>query len=555
MLGFPVSMGPGAEDEDAGLHPGEKVGEYDIVGKLGEGGMGTVWAGVHPVIGKRVAVKVLNSGLSRDAKMVQRFIQEARAVNQIGHRNIVDIFAFGQLASKNGGAGRHYFVMEHLLGIGLKARLAQPDPVSYEEGFNLLAEVCDALSAAHAEGIVHRDLKPDNIFITESKNGDRTVKLLDFGIAKLLLADEAVAQTRTGQPMGTPLYMSPEQCLGKNVDRRTDVYSLGVIMFEMFTGQLPFPGPTYIETVNGHLQTPPPRPTAFADVPDALEALILSCLEKDANRRPQSIAEVRAPILQLAASFGIEIGKRKSGPYLRSATPTPTRRPRATTTAPTPPARKRLPPAVIYLLVAVLTASLATVGVLLLRPRGPVAAPAAAPVALQVVTTPPGATVTIDGKGEALLTPSLYQVPRAPAYEVRVELADYAPETRTVLVAADRREQALQLTLTPLKPATGRLNAHTNVKRPTWLLDGRPIADGAERLEVELLPGRHELRVEAKGYEPYHEPFELHANEIFAPNWTLSPLAKPGHTKKAPAAPAPAPARPKPADDDSWPPK
>src|SRR5262249_20889468 len=150
---------------------------------LGKGGMGVVFAGVQPVIGKKVAIKVLNEELSRDSQMVHRFIQEARAVNQIGHRNIVDIFSFGQLPT-----GQQYFVMEHIPGETLASRIESPPMPTFEEAFAILMEVCDALVAAHGEGIVHRDLKPDNIYLATIKGGTRQVKILDFGIAKLLNA-------------------------------------------------------------------------------------------------------------------------------------------------------------------------------------------------------------------------------------------------------------------------------------------------------------------------------------------------------------------------------
>ncbi|MCU1277446.1 MAG: pkn9, partial [bacterium] len=281
------------------LAPGAQIGEYVLTEKIGEGGMGVVWGGVHPVIGKRVAIKLLNPGLSQDATIVQRFLQEARAVNQIGHRNIVDIFAFGQLPS-----GRHYFVMEYLKGDSLKTRLSQEPPLSQATACTVLAEVADALAAAHAQEIVHRDLKPDNIFLCES-DGPPLVKLLDFGIAKLLRrVDDGLGQTRTGSPIGTPYYMSPEQCRSKGVDGRTDLYAMGVIMFEIFTGKLPFAGASYIDTVNAHIGSTPPLPTDFAPLPVALESMILRCLEKDPDHRPQHADELRTFLRDLATTIG-----------------------------------------------------------------------------------------------------------------------------------------------------------------------------------------------------------------------------------------------------------
>ena len=248
-----VQVAPSVE-----IEAGDVIGEYHVIGRIGEGGMGTVFAGIHPVIGKKVAIKVLNAALSHDQEIVDRFAQEARAVNQIAHRNIVDIFAFGQLPT-----GRHYCVMEFLEGRSLRARLSRPPALTHPEVFTLLGDVLDALAAAHAEGIVHRDLKPDNVFLVEDKSGGFRTKLLDFGVAKLLRRPSEIGRTRTGAPLGTPFYMSPEQCRNRAIDVRTDIYAIGVIMFEVFTGQLPFPGPEYIDTVNGHLSRQPPRPSAL----------------------------------------------------------------------------------------------------------------------------------------------------------------------------------------------------------------------------------------------------------------------------------------------------
>jgi serine/threonine-protein kinase len=253
---------PADPEGDTGLGPGTRVGEYVIEKQIGEGGMGLVFAAVHPVIGKHVAIKVLNPSLAGDATSVQRFIQEARAVNQIGHRNIVDIFGFGELPS-----GRHYFVMELLKGQSLKQRLASP--LGDAEAFAVLGEICDALGAAHAAGVVHRDLKPDNIFISDESR----VKLLDFGIAKLT-ENPAVLSTQAGQPMGTPRYMSPEQRLGRPIDLRTDLYALGVMMFEIFGSR---------------------------DQAIGLGTLIHACLAEDPSARPESAAEIRARLDELAA--------------------------------------------------------------------------------------------------------------------------------------------------------------------------------------------------------------------------------------------------------------
>jgi serine/threonine protein kinase len=559
---------PSAPPDD--LPTGMQIGEYQVTGKLGEGGMGTVFSGVHPVIGKKVAIKVLNAGLSQDQSIVQRFVQEARSVNQIGHRNIVDIFAFGQLSAEHGS--RQYFVMEFLPGKSLKQRLDET-PLPYGDSFHILGEVTDALSAAHAEGIVHRDLKPDNIFLAENKHGAKTVKLLDFGIAKLLRSEEGagpVHQTRTGVPMGTPLFMSPEQCLGKPVDARTDVYSLGVIMFEIFTGRLPFPGPSYIETVNGHISQPPPNPMELADIPEALAALILHCMAKDAANRPQTIDEVRTALSQIAGDLGADLNRRTSGSHASISGATPVRRtpvPRSGEIA----VKKGPSPALVYALVALGVGGVGTVAAVVLRPKPHAKVEAVAPVAkvkLQVVTDPTGARVTIDGEQQTLLTPYTYEVPRGSKLKVHVELKDYAPQDQDVPFTDGQNEQSIRVALQPLKLPGGQLRVRLNTKKASWTLDGKPAGNGSGLLEVaDLAPGQHKVRAEAKGFDVKEDMIEIQSRQFSTTDWNLTPASsghhhpdpktKPATTTAAKPPAAAAPSKP-PADDDNatsgWPP-
>jgi serine/threonine-protein kinase len=267
------------------LSEGVKIGEYRVEKMLGEGGMGQVYAAKQPVIGKRVAVKILKAAFSNDAELVRRFLGEARAVNKIGHPNIIDIFSFGQLPD-----GRQYFVMEFLEGETLGERIAR-EPLEPEEAKRLLIQACNALEAAHRERVVHRDLKPDNLWIARPKHGASFIKVLDFGIAKLI-ETEMVNVTQTGVTMGTPMYMSPEQCIGQNVDHRTDIYAMGAMLYQIFAGRLPFDGRTFAEVVAQQLTAVPAPPSQFRPMPAKLEQLILACLEKDAGKRPQTAAEL-----------------------------------------------------------------------------------------------------------------------------------------------------------------------------------------------------------------------------------------------------------------------
>jgi len=274
--------GPPAVD----LPEGMEVGEYRVLRKIGEGGMGAVYAAVHPVIGKRVAIKVLAPHIAKHPELVRRFVDEARAVNKIGHPNIVDIFSFGWLPDQ-----RHYFAMEYLEGQNLADRM-KAGPIATDEARRLLGQICSALEAAHQTGIVHRDLKPDNIWVAQPRHGESFAKLIDFGIAKLLGDGDAGAHTVTGAIMGTPAYMAPEQCRGVGVGPRADVYALGVILYEMFTGRTPFQG-SFVELITQHLSDTPPPPSRHAPIAPALERLILSCMEKDPEKRPASPAMLR----------------------------------------------------------------------------------------------------------------------------------------------------------------------------------------------------------------------------------------------------------------------
>ncbi|HTL31966.1 MAG TPA: serine/threonine-protein kinase, partial [Kofleriaceae bacterium] len=204
--------------QDPALAPGTMVGEYRIEQIVGEGGMGQVYGAVHPVIGKRAAIKVLLPEICRSAQMVERFVMEARAVNQIGHPNIVDVFAFGSLPD-----GRQYMVMEWLRGQSLSDRLRR-GMMTIPEACDVLSAIAAALDAAHEKGIVHRDLKPHNVFLVEVRGQKPLTKLLDFGLVKLTDTgeDHRVERTRAGALLGTPAYMSPEQALGKGVDTRSD---------------------------------------------------------------------------------------------------------------------------------------------------------------------------------------------------------------------------------------------------------------------------------------------------------------------------------------------
>jgi serine/threonine-protein kinase len=274
---------------------GEAVGSYRIIGKLGEGGMGMVYLAEHPLIGRKAAVKVLRPEFSRDPDIVNRFFNEARATTLIKHPGIVDIFDFGHHAG-----GSAFIIMEYLDGESLAARLDRESPMAPELVVDLSKQLAHALHAAHQKSIVHRDLKPDNVHLVSAPElpyGVRT-KLLDFGIAKLASDGTGSMRTRTGAMMGTPTYMSPEQCRGAgHVDHRSDIYSLGCMMYEMLAGRPPFAGEGPGDIIAAHIYaTPPALSSLNPSLPAALVAIVERMLVKNPEQRLANMSEVLAQL-------------------------------------------------------------------------------------------------------------------------------------------------------------------------------------------------------------------------------------------------------------------
>ncbi len=273
---------------------GSPISEYVIQERIGAGGMGIVYRAVQPLIGKQVAIKVLREGLGDAKELVPRLLVEARVVNAIKHRGVIDIFGFGELPD-----GRPYVVMELLQGSSLSAFIRKRKRVSPQEVAVILDEMLSALGAAHREGVVHRDLKPGNVFLVENPEGTHSVKLLDFGIAKVKEFQPSRRLTQEGSILGTPEYMAPEQIRGEKVGPAADLYAVGVIAFQMLSGRLPFIG-TQSRVIVAQVDDSPPTLSSLApDVPRALEKIVMRLLAKQPAKRYASAEAVRRELSAL----------------------------------------------------------------------------------------------------------------------------------------------------------------------------------------------------------------------------------------------------------------
>ena len=280
---------PAADGAEASLVGEVLDGRYKVVKKLGEGGMGEVYAAEHIHIEKKVAIKLLRPEIVSNQEAVTRFRQEARSASSIGHRNIIGIDDFGQLKD-----GRIYLCMELLAGAPLNDMIKDPLPV--DRLLNILIQTGHGLAAAHAKNIIHRDMKPENIFVTHGPNGEDIPKLLDFGIAKVAGQDGQNNLTRTGTIFGTPFYMAPEQAMGQGVDGRVDIYAMGVICYEVFSGSLPFQGESFMGILTQHITTEPEpvaqrAAKAGRTLPAGLAEVIAKAMAKDPDKRYRTMDE------------------------------------------------------------------------------------------------------------------------------------------------------------------------------------------------------------------------------------------------------------------------
>jgi len=273
---------------------GQVIGNYRVLQQIGTGGMGAVYLAEHPQIGKKVALKVIHKELAHNREVVGRFFNEARSVNRIGNEHIVEVHDFGQSPD-----GYNYFIMEYLEGRTLAPVLTAERYLSVQRGLHVAAQIADALGAAHTAGIIHRDLKPDNIMLVMRLGDPDFVKILDFGLAKMFADGMMSNLTAVGVVLGTPQYMSPEACESKrDVDHRTDIYAVGILLFQMLCGQLPFDGQSMGEVLVKQVMHAPPAPRGInPHIPPSVEQIILRCLTKAPDARFPTMMALRDALL------------------------------------------------------------------------------------------------------------------------------------------------------------------------------------------------------------------------------------------------------------------
>jgi serine/threonine-protein kinase len=286
--------------------------KYYVEERLGSGGMGKVYRARHLSMDRPVAIKFLHRRFSEDEAARTRLLTEARAAVALRHPNAISVTDFGQTSE-----GWVYIVMELLEGRTLREIVSREAPLETARATSIMLQASDAVAAAHQAGIIHRDLKPSNILITQSADQPAVVKVLDFGIAKFFAGngDDENAMDQSNTVIGTPRYMSPEQHNGSELTPATDVYSLGVILYEMLTGMVPFSGSTPAEIAEKHINNPPHSPReVVAAIPEEVERVVLHALEKQPSDRPPNAAEFRRELLETAERLGLEHHAIKSAP-------------------------------------------------------------------------------------------------------------------------------------------------------------------------------------------------------------------------------------------------
>jgi serine/threonine-protein kinase len=452
---------------------GHTIGErYRLKSLLGVGGMGQVFVAENLAIGAEVAVKLLKPELIASKLFRQRFQKEAEAIGSINHQNVARLFDLVV-------GDPTFLVMEYVQGPTLYQLIENEKRLDYHRALRIASRLCWGLHAAHERGIVHRDLKPANIIIASDPEGGDQPKIIDFGLAKLANATVNKDLTRTGQTMGTPAYMAPEQVAGRPVDARADVYSLGCVLYAMLVGKPPFTGDDDVQVMYRQVHEPALAPSAIVpEIPVKVDEVLARALAKDpADRYPDTRA--------LAEALNQAHARRRAD------------RP----TSPPPPVRFKYPPLALVASTTLVLGALA--GVLIgRRHRSPSAGGAVASgdgsELLIVTSEPPGARVTLDGTALAETTPTVERDVAVGNHTVRITHAGYADTERTIKVAAGQRA-VLAVTL---PPKSRQIHLRTIPAGAVVFLDNEIVASSTPAEVTVRVDEFYELRLEKQGYEP-----------------------------------------------------
>jgi serine/threonine-protein kinase len=474
---------------------GTVVGDrYRLVSRLGGGAMGDVFVAENLAIRLRVAVKLLKPELLRDKVFRERFQQEAQAIAAIEHPNVARFLDLVVGAPT-------FLVMEYVRGQTLAERLREKGPMPMVDAVGCAVRLCWALGAAHAAGIIHRDLKPSNVILTPDLEHGETPKLIDFGLAKLAAQQEKSGLTRTGQVVGTPKYMSPEQIAGRTVDARSDLYSLGCLLFEMLTGRPPFNGEDDVQVLYQQIHdSPPPLRSLVHDSPEALEKVLLRMLSKQPDARFPTVGEC-ARALDVALWT---ITPRGGGGELYGPGEDGRTLPRMGSTVMKKPVKPppRNPFAMVLLVAAALVIGATGALVLAQRATRPVVVPSASQAGFLLVSEPAGANVTLDGNKLDRPTPTWAGGLQPGPHTIKFQREHVAPVTQTVTLRPDERA-VVQVSL---PPATHRLEVKSTPDGASLFLDGR-LAFGETPTYVDITDDDfHELRVQKNGYQTVTKP-------------------------------------------------
>ncbi len=496
---------------DVGTIVGDR---YRLVSRLGGGAMGEVFVAENLAIRLRVAVKLLKPELLADAVFRERFQQEAQAIAAIEHPNVA---RFLDLVVGD----PTFLVMEYVRGQTLSERLKEKGPLSILEAIQVSVRLCWALGAAHAAGIIHRDLKPANVILTPDLELGHTPKLIDFGLAKLASSVEKSGLTRTGQVVGTPRYMSPEQIAGRPVDSRSDIYALGCLLYEMLAGRPPFNGEDDVQVLYQQIHdNPPPLRTLVPDAPELLEKVLGRALAKVPADRYANVAELarslESSVFTLGATRSIS---QELYPIGEEGRTTP-RHDFPSGALPFVPRRGRV---VSVLLVALFALAVGMAGTFVLSRLSK--ARTGASGGFLLISEPAGASVVLDGKPLGRTTPTWVPDVLAGTHTVRFERQGVAPVSQTVALKDDERS-VVQVSL---PPATHRLEVRSMPDGASVFLDGR-LAFGETPTYVDITDEDfHEMRIVKNGFQTLVKPLTPD-DKMTSLNLTLKPETQPRGT-------------------------